>query len=499
MTEELFAKLKHSKRLPSPPGVAWRILELSRSDDACLDNMTQAIGSDPALAGRILKFVNSPTAGIGRRISTLDEAVNQLGLRGVTLMALSFSLISAGRVEVCPSFDLERAWSRSLACAVAARRLATLAGRMDPNEAFIMGLLLHIGQLALASGWPDAYEQVLAAAAGRQHKLLAIEKDRLGASHLEAGAHLLADWRLPECIWQTILQVQNPPPPRDAAGHIQPAHLIHMADITARLLCDLKEQRKGDIETILLLAGETLEMDEKAWMDFYQQVSADWRAYGQVLSIKAGTDKSFQDLQDDAREQIATLTLATQLESLGIKKQNQELLERSRVDSLTGVGNRAAFDERLAGELERAKRTQRPLVLCLLDVDYFKRFNDAHGHLAGDAALQVVARTLDDTVRKMDFVARYGGEEFAVIAPECNPPSAASLAERLCAAVKEAVVELHHSRFKVTISVGVAFAHWPHHARTPGELIQAADTHLYEAKKGGRDRCRLEAEPRRAA
>src|SRR5262249_22359267 len=160
-TEELFTKLKHSKRLPSPPGVALRILELSRSDDASLDDMIQAISSDPALAGRILKFVNSPTAGVGRRISTLDEAVNQLGLRGVTLMALSFSLVSAGRVEVCPSFNLERSWSRSLACAVAARRLATLAGRMDPNEAFIMGLLLHIGQLALASGLPDVYEQVI--------------------------------------------------------------------------------------------------------------------------------------------------------------------------------------------------------------------------------------------------------------------------------------------------------------------------------------------------
>jgi diguanylate cyclase (GGDEF)-like protein len=70
---------------------------------------------------------------------------------------------------------------------------------------------------------------------------------------------------------------------------------------------------------------------------------------------------------------------------------------------------------------------------------------------------------------------------------------------RMRAAVKEAVVELHNSRFKMTVSVGVAFAHWPHHARTPGELIQAADTHLYQAKKGGRDRCRLEEELRRAA
>ena len=246
MIEELFTRLKKSNRLPSPPGVALRILELSRSDDSSMDDMAGAISSDPALAGRILRFVNSPTAGLGRRISTLDEAVNQMGLRGVTLMALSFSLVRPGKVDVCPSFNLERAWSKSLACAVAAKRLANTAGRLDPNEAFIMGLLLHIGQLAMASAIPDAYEQVLQHAAGRSHELLAIEKERLGASHIEAGARLLQEWKLPDSIWQTIAQTQPPPPAVDGPGEVTPACLLHTADVAARLLCDPKEER-GEI------------------------------------------------------------------------------------------------------------------------------------------------------------------------------------------------------------------------------------------------------------
>src|SRR5882672_5466879 len=209
MSTDLFQRLKASNRLPSPPGVALRILELSRSDDTSLEDLARTSSSDPALASRMLKFVNSPSAGFGRQISTLDEAVNQIGLRGVQLMALSFSLVSSGKVEVCPSFDFDRFWSRSLACAVAGKVFAQTAGRLDPNEAFITGLLLHIGQLAMACGLPDAYEAVLAEAASRPQELLAIEREKLGATHIEASTRLLQDWRLPDDIWQTIAQTQQ--------------------------------------------------------------------------------------------------------------------------------------------------------------------------------------------------------------------------------------------------------------------------------------------------
>ena len=149
MISDLYQRLKASNRLPSPPGVALRILELARSDDTSLEDLAKILSSDPALASRLLKFANSPSAGFGRQISTLDEAVNQIGLRGVQLMALSFSLVSSGKVDVCPSFALDLFWSRSLACAVSAKIFATSAGRIDPNEAFIVGLLFHIGQLAM--------------------------------------------------------------------------------------------------------------------------------------------------------------------------------------------------------------------------------------------------------------------------------------------------------------------------------------------------------------
>jgi len=499
MSAELFQRLKASNRLPSPPGVALRILELSRSDDTSLEDLAKTISSDPALASRMLKFVNSPSAGFGRQISTLDEAVNQIGLRGVQLMALSFSLVSAGEVEVCPSFDFDRFWSRSLACAVAGKAFAQTAGRLDPNEAFTTGLLLHIGQLAVACGIPDAYEAVLAEAATHPQDLLAIEREKLGATHIDASTQLLQDWKLPDNIWRTIAQTQQSEEAGARGGRIPASRVLYIADVTATLLCDSKEHRSGKVDEILELVRANFELEGAAWLELYDQIIRDWKAYGQLLSVKAGTDMSFRELQEEAREQIAALTMATQIENKGIKEQNKQLLQRSRIDALTGIANRASFDERLAGELERARRTQCPLALCLLDIDHFKKFNDTHGHQVGDQVLQAVARTLDKSVRKMDLAARYGGEEFAVIAPECNPTKAASLAERLREAIEELRLEAAGQKLRMTISIGVAFALCSGNERTPAELIKSADARLYEAKRAGRNCCRVEATVQKAA
>lgn len=499
MSNELFQRLKTSKRLPSPPGVALRILELARSDNASLDDLARTISSDPVLASRLLKFVNSPSAGLGRQIFTLDDAVNQVGLRGVLLMALSFSLVSSGKVNVCPGFALDQFWSRSLACAVAAKILAGNAGRLDPNEAFILGLLLHIGQLAMACGIPKEYQAVLEQAAAPEQDLLEVEQAKLGATHIQAGAWLLQEWKLPDAICQTIAQFQQPATGPAVPAGISAARIIYIADVIASLLCDTREQRRGKAETMLRLMHETFDCNAATWTALYDQLVQEWKACGQLLSVTAGTDKSFRDLQDEANEQIATLSMTTEIEYLGIRQQNQQLLQRVRIDALTGIANRAAFDERITGELVRAQRTQRPLALCLLDIDHFKKFNDAYGHPVGDQVLQAVARALDGAIRKMDLVARYGGEEFTVIAPECNLVSAASLAERLREAVANIHLEAGGDSLRVTASVGVALALWPGFERTAPELIKHADVQLYDAKRAGRNCYRLEASLARQA
>ncbi len=161
-------------------------------------------------------------------------------------------------------------------------------------------------------------------------------------------------------------------------------------------------------------------------------------------------------------------------------------------DPLTGVGNRAAFDARLALELERAARDGSEVGLLMIDADNFKRFNDTYGHQAGDRVLQAVARLFDENVRRVDYVARYGGEEFVVIAPSITKEGIACLAERLRAAVEANTLKWEGDNLHVTISIGVAIASGFHDVQAAAvSLIRAADANLYAAKCAGRNRVSL--------
>ncbi len=178
----------------------------------------------------------------------------------------------------------------------------------------------------------------------------------------------------------------------------------------------------------------------------------------------------------------------------GLKQINRELEQQARHDSLTGVANRRYFDEALEAECERANRGETPLALLMVDVDYFKPYNDIKGHQAGDECLTRIAYAIADRLRRPgDLVARYGGEEFAVILPITTQDGAAERAEGIRETVER--LGIYHPDPRVngptTISVGVASI-WPGTQRvTPATLIGAADGALYRAKTDGRNCVRV--------
>ena len=171
-----------------------------------------------------------------------------------------------------------------------------------------------------------------------------------------------------------------------------------------------------------------------------------------------------------------------------LQEANEKLARLASSDGLTGVANRRIFDERLAMEWRRAIRNQTPISLLLIDVDFFKSYNDYYGHLAGDDCLRLIARVVSEKVRRpADLVARYGGEEFVVLLPESSAQSAAYLAEVIRTGIE--IRQMAHSRSPVgfiTISLGVATV-VPRHGTEATELITAADTALYRAKSEGRN------------
>lgn len=168
---------------------------------------------------------------------------------------------------------------------------------------------------------------------------------------------------------------------------------------------------------------------------------------------------------------------------------NQKLEALSATDSLTGIANRRRFDEALANELRRAVRSQKPLALLMLDVDFFKNYNDRYGHLAGDDCLRTVAQILRTSSRRAtDLAARYGGEEFAIIVAESESSHAMQLAENIRAAIESLRIPHDDSPFGyVSCSIGVTAVQVDDNTSTDS-LLRMADVAMYLAKSQGRNR-----------
>ncbi len=171
-----------------------------------------------------------------------------------------------------------------------------------------------------------------------------------------------------------------------------------------------------------------------------------------------------------------------------VKKLSRDIAEvkmEARIDPLTGLYNRRAFDERIKEEVERAKKEKTPLALLMYDIDHFKNINDSFGHSIGDMVLRALSDVVKNSIRKSEFVARYGGEEFSIILPKCKRKEAKDIGKRIRKEVSETNLKYKEKRLDVTISVGISYLKSDD---TPESLIERADKALYRAKQEGRNR-----------
>ncbi len=172
--------------------------------------------------------------------------------------------------------------------------------------------------------------------------------------------------------------------------------------------------------------------------------------------------------------------------NVALSEKNKQLEKLSVTDSLTGLYNRKHLMETLTHEIRRARRHKHSFCVLMLDIDYFKKFNDTYGHLAGDRLLAKAAVLFRAAVREIDYVARYGGEEFLIMLPESNIVQAWQAAERVRIKIAQDAADGQQILQPVTVSIGLAA--FPEHGQTPTAMIFAADAALYEAKRLGRNR-----------
>ena len=183
-----------------------------------------------------------------------------------------------------------------------------------------------------------------------------------------------------------------------------------------------------------------------------------------------------------SKEYQRSFEIETQLD-----KQKKVLEQLNKIDALSGINNRGYFNIEFENQWQLASRNEYPLALLLIDIDHFKRFNDEHGHLCGDACLVHVASLISQQInRKTDVVARFGGEEFVVLLPSCNTREAEKVAEKIRSAIEATPCMYGEEKLSVTASLGVASL-VPNANTESHVLIETADKAMYSAKSAGRN------------
>ncbi len=490
--------VKDDIRLPSPPAIAIRILEAVKKDDASYDELAQIILSDPSLAAKTLKVANSSFYGLPQKVDSLNKALSILGLSAMRNIALSFVIASEFRNNSVGGFDFDFFWKRSVTAAVAADLCAALIKNKN-DDAFVTGLLQDIGIALMYFCRKDDYSKVLDDKRISESPVEVIEKNIFGFDHQELGSEILKEWGLPESIYMPIRYHHNNAATlpneyvlnRDIAYISDKISSVYngsdsLDNITAvnTILGSKYGKSENDIKNLIdSAADKTIEI-----LSLFEIDPANMKPYSQILQEAneelGKINFSYEHLLikfKEAKERADTF--ANQLKVI-----NEELRVLSLRDSLTGLFNRRYFEEQLEIELSRAVRHQRPFSLFILDIDYFKKVNDSYGHRAGDIVLQKISKLFLKTVRINDMVARYGGEEFAIIAPETDVKGAAVLAERIRTSVEQTELRADSVKVNVTISIGVAAYQPSKKATTKTEILDSADSALYESKRNGRNK-----------
>jgi two-component system cell cycle response regulator len=214
-----------------------------------------------------------------------------------------------------------------------------------------------------------------------------------------------------------------------------------------------------------------------------------------LQGLESGADdyltKPFHAAELRARLQVGQRILELQT---GLIQAREELLFRATHDELTGLVNRRVIIEAIAREHSRHTRHGGTFAVIVLDLDHFKRVNDTHGHLAGDAVLKEVARRMAVGLRPYDTVGRYGGEEFVIVAPSCDREGASRLVERILTMIRSKAVDATECHVSVTASCGISISN-PGKPLDPRDLMRMADEALYRAKDHGRNRAEFAVEP----
>ncbi len=475
MNDAALARIMNSPQMPTLPAVAVQVLELTSRRDVELSEIARVVEHDPAIATRVLKTVNSSFYGLTRRVGSIRQALAYLGMETVKGLVLGFSLARTFKSDEDIVFDFDDFWRRSILAASAARAIAGIVRKGDPDEAFVAALVRDLGMIALWRYFDDRYLQLLDLADGDHATLPGLERRHFEVDHAEIGAGMLEGWKFPSEIVDVVL-----------LHH-------HGVDVAAQ---------DEDMRRVVLLAGEVAESlagdprRAQAALARYEENAAAW------FDLRRGTAMAaLRSITDHAAELARLFELHSKVapDIDGLLEEADRRRRTMRVDvamadespdrdPITGLCDRTVFQRELLDQHESVDS----MAILLVGVDGMRELNNEGGPGTGDAALgraaEAVMRATRDACGEQASVYRFVGAELAVLVRGDAVDRAEALAERVRAAVRLAPFTDDSLGLRsLGVSIGVSSRHLGSGPGSPDELLRAAMMAVSEARRSGGD------------
>ncbi len=439
--------------LPTLPAVAIKVLELTNKPDVQLKEVAAVIEHDQAIATKVLRTINSSFYGLSRRCGSIQQALALLGLQTVKGLVLGFSLARSldggGDKEV--SFDFLSYWRRCMYCASAARHIAVVTRRCDPDEAFVAALVQDIGMVALWRAFGDRYLQTVDSAGKEHRRLVQLERKALELDHAAVAAEMTLRWRFPEQIIDAVRFHHNS---QGASLETMPlARTVELAGMAASVI--LGECTKSDdaVNRFRAAANEWFDIKNNMPLTMLQVFSDKAQELARVFGLNVGETPNIEAILAEA-EKIRTD------QSLPAMNVDQILAAEAKesCDTVTGLPDKSVFvrdlDAAFAQLSESATGTGIGVIIALLDDA--KGLNTRHTVNACDAALRHVGEMTNDGIGRFGRAYRFVGAGVVALLPKVDLEQLCRTAEAVRKRVAESVARIDGDAVSVTVSCGVA-------------------------------------------
>jgi diguanylate cyclase (GGDEF)-like protein len=479
--------IKKTDRLPTLPGIALKLIEAVRQEEPNIEEITKLISSDPPLSAEILKCINSPFYSLKTKVTSVNHAVNMLGLKTVKNLALSFSLVNNFQPEGPFSFDYKSFWKDSLIGAISARSLAANVRPDLSEDSFYLGLMHNLGILTLVRCLPKQYSLVIKEMQTSGCSYHEAEDIVLGFNHMTVGKCLIQSWGLPELFYLPIGYHHQPEKMSTESSEIEIlTKILHLSTLFIDLFND---SDKCFALSLIELHARNYKFYDKLKIDeIGQKIHEYTQQIFPFFEISVKDNDHYTELIESARKEIINLAADLMNKVVQQKREIQSLREQIIQDVMTPLINYQYFHELLDQEIYRSRRYKFPLSIIIADIDDLKSINDTIGSPAGDFVIKTLADCLRKELRQSDHIARYGGDEFGIILPETSSEGGLKAAERLSKAIRALNIVYNKKTISCTLSFGVASL-LPDQEVSKDGFIKMAEKALSLAKANGKNQC----------